>query len=331
MRKNKDIDEILSDKKSDKWDTKLPSNPLNRSPNKERINNKHYSYVEDSINLRKSTEIISPKLMKNKLKIKNYFKKNTKNKKSRALSTKSYKNFVVNYQGMSGTKRLGKVVNQRYRNNSSSTSKLSNDLDLDLETNTKYETPKPYFLNSSGKKKITCSNLILNSHEKLYRSPYSISNMHSARHSFKDKRFFNSLQKASYKKPKKTPNIVNAGDLENLQEKLNNLEEQLKVIRKTAWHQSSKIEKKQPLLNKEKTLESRISCLNEKICSVYLKDQSIISNGTRNKSIKLEPKLLVDTLIERIDTPKDPNGEGELENSSSSKFKKNNWDCKCKN
>lgn len=70
---------------------------------------------------------------------------------------------------------------------------------------------------------------------------------------------------------------------------------------------------KKVLMDKERAIETQIATITERLCKQKqksflggtLKDYSDANNLTRNRSIKLEPKVLRDTFIDKIDTPRD--------------------------
>lgn len=142
----------------------------------------------------------------------------------------------------------------------------------------------------------------------------TISNINTARYSFNDKGLCSS--------DKKTQHSLVSGykifeDLfENDNEKaithsLNQLYEEYDEVKKQKISVGSASEiYKDNLLMKEKLIASKIVALTEKLKIMHhsmlsnsLKNQSICSNGNRNRSIKLEPKVILESMIERVETP----------------------------
>lgn len=105
-----------------------------------------------------------------------------------------------------------------------------------------------------------------------------------------------------------------ADDESLLKQRLSEFERQLLDSRKEKLKAEQHLyNTKKVLMDKEHAIESQIAAINERLSkrsqkSVLggtLKDYSVVTNLTRNRSIKLEPKVLRDTFIDKIETPGD--------------------------
>lgn len=320
QRKNNDIDAFLKDKKKllnerEHFIDQIFNRDLKKHKNR---NHKLHSYIEDNhsnedtLNIDSNCSIITPNMTRLKS---NRELKNSGSSKMRSFSNESYKIMKTQYKTTKTQKRLSNAVTSQTMNTCHSSKKLSKTLKSGLNTQRKANMHDSNFSTSGQMSNMKKSYSKLQIADNILPSSIdTISNMNTARYSFNEK--------AMYSSDKKTQNSLVSGykifeDLfENDNEKaitlnLNQLYEEYDEVKKEKKTVGSAPETyKDNLVEKEKLIASKIVALTEKLkimhhsmLSKSLKNQNIYSNGNRNRSIKLEPKVILESMIERVETP----------------------------